>query len=208
MQKVWLIDDSTQLLERLRETLKSNDEGIAFLGSKSFGLLPYNNNHLPSSVEFGSKFSPDTSQQRAITLALGREVTYIIGPPGTGKTSTLAAIAFSHLCAGHSVLIAAHTNIAIDNAIMRLVDICNDSSNSTALQALEAGRLIRYGTPQLEDRLKDEYGRVHLPDTGPPMPTGPIPCHICREGLDGWAGHAHHSPLRRSQRGAGGQRSA
>jgi hypothetical protein len=22
-------------------------------------------------------------------------------------------------------------------------------------------------------------------DTGPPMPTGPIPYHICREGLDG-----------------------
>src|SRR5437016_1954117 len=29
LQKVWLVDDSTQLLERLRETLKSNDEGTA-----------------------------------------------------------------------------------------------------------------------------------------------------------------------------------
>ncbi len=117
LQKIWLVDDSTQLLERLRETLKSIDEGSAFLGSKSFGLLPYNNNHLLSSVAFGPKFSPDPSQQQAITMALGSEVTYIIGPPGTGKTSTLAAIAFA----------------------------------------------IRYGTPQLEDRMKDEYGNVHLP---------------------------------------------
>jgi hypothetical protein len=163
LQKVWLVDDSTQLLERLRDALKSNDEGTALLGSKSFGLQSYNNHHLPSPVTFGPKFSPDASQQQAITLALGSEVTYIIGPPGTGKTSTLAAIAFVHLCIGHSVLIAAHTNIAIDNAIMRLADICNDSSNRIALQALEAGCLIRYGTPQLEDHIKAEYGSIHLP---------------------------------------------
>jgi len=163
LQKVWLVDDSTQLIERLRETLKSNDEGTALLGSKSFGLLPYNNNHLLPPVTLGPTFSPDPSQQRAITMALGSEVTYIIGPPGTGKTSTLAAITFIHLCVGHSLLIAAHTNIAVDNAIMRLVDICNDSSNGIALQALESGRLIRYGTPQLEDHIKAKYGMIHLP---------------------------------------------
>ncbi len=163
LQKIRLVDDSTQLLERLREALKSNDEGAALLGSKSFGLLPYTNNDWLPPVAFGTKFTPDDSQHRAITMALGSEVTYIIGPPGTGKTSTLAAIAFTHLCMGRSVLIAAHTNIAIDNAIMRIVDICNDSRNSTALQALEAGSIIRYGIPQLEERIKDEYSNIHLP---------------------------------------------
>ena len=163
LQKIRLVDDSTQLLERLREALKSNDEGAALLGSKSFGLLPYTNNDWLPPVAFGSKFIPDDSQHRAITMALGSEVTYIIGPPGTGKTSTLAAIAFTHLCMGHSVLIVAHTNIAIDNAIMRLADICHDSRNRTALQALEAGSIIRYGIPQLEERIKEEYSNVHLP---------------------------------------------
>ena len=163
LQRVRLVDDATQLLERLREALKSNDEGTALLGSKSFGLLPYTNNDWLPPVAFGSKFIPDDSQHRAITMALGSEVTYIIGPPGTGKTSTLAAIAFTHLCMGHSVLIVAHTNIAIDNAIMRLVDICHDSRNSTALQELEAGSIIRYGIPQLEEHIKEEYSSIHLP---------------------------------------------
>lgn len=163
LQKVWLVDDTTQLLERLRDALKDNDEGAARLGSKSFGLQPSTNQYLPSSLSFGATFHPDDSQQRAIRLALGSEVSYIIGPPGTGKTSTLAAIAFAHLCAGRTILIAAHTNIAVDNAIMRLADLCSASHNALALRALEAGRVLRYGGPQLEERIKAEYGAVHLP---------------------------------------------
>ncbi|MFL5624528.1 MAG: AAA domain-containing protein, partial [Ktedonobacteraceae bacterium] len=86
-------------------------------------------------------------------------VTYIIGPPGTGKTLTLAAIAFAHLREGRTVLIAAHTNIAVDNAIMRLAEMCKDAG---AIHELKDGRVIRYGTAQLEERLKNEYSEVHL----------------------------------------------
>ena len=70
-------------------------------------------------------FKPNQSQQQAITKALGNEVTYIIGPPGTGKTLTLAAIAFALIRAGRSVLIVAHTNIAVDNAILKLADFAD-----------------------------------------------------------------------------------
>jgi recombinational DNA repair ATPase RecF len=95
-------------------------------------------------------------------FALGSEVTYIVGPPGTGKTSTLAAIAFTHLQQGRTVLIAAQTNMAVDNAIMRLADICKDTKNSAELQG---GRIVRYGegAPQLAKRLASEYSDVHIP---------------------------------------------
>jgi hypothetical protein len=163
LQKVWIVDDSTYLLERLRERLKSNDEGTAFLGSKSFGFSPYIRGSSRSSIAFGTKFLPDVSQQQAIDQALGSEVTYIIGPPGTGKTSTLAAIAYAHLCAGRTILVAANTNIAVDNAIMRVVDICKDGKNERALRNLKSGQIIRYGPPQLVEQLKTVYSDVHMP---------------------------------------------
>lgn len=159
LYKITLADDPTQLLERLREALKNNKEGPSQLGSKSFGLLSFSIGKRPSSISFGEKIKPDNSQKRAIQLALGSEVTYIIGPPGTGKTSTLAAIAFAHLREGRTILIAAHTNIAVDNAIMRLAEMCKGAG---ATHELEDGRVIRYGTAQLEERLKNEYSEVHL----------------------------------------------
>jgi len=157
--KITLADDPTQLLERLREALKANKEGSSRLGSKSFGLLSFSKGKRSPSISFGEKIKPDDSQERAIQLALGSEVTYIIGPPGTGKTFTLAAIAFAHLREGRTILIAAHTNIAVDNAIIRLVEMCKDAG---ATHELEDGRVIRYGTAHLEERLKNEYYEVHL----------------------------------------------
>lgn len=159
LRKITLADDPTQLLERLREALKNNKEGSSQLGSKSFGLLSFSRGMRSSSTSFGEKVKPDNSQERAIQLALGCEVTYIIGPPGTGKTFTLAAIAFAHLREGRTVLIAAHTNIAVDNAIMRLAEMCKDAG---ATHELNDGRVIRYGTAQLEERLKNEHREVHL----------------------------------------------
>jgi hypothetical protein len=159
LHKITLADDPTQLLERLREVLKDNKEAPTQLGSKSFGLLSFSSGKRPLSLTFGKKIKPDTSQERAIELALGSEVTYIIGPPGTGKTFTLAAIAYAHLREGRTVLIAAHTNIAVDNAIMRLAEMCKDSGRAIELSN---GRVIRYGTAQLEERLKNEHSEVHL----------------------------------------------
>lgn len=162
LQKAYLVDDPTALLEALRIALKSNNEGKAQLGPKCFGLTPYHAGTQPILGDFGSGFLPDHSQKQAIHMALGSEITYIVGPPGTGKTSTLAAIAFAHICAGRTVLIAAHTNIAVDNAIMRLADMCDQNPQSNAYQLKKSGQIIRLGVPQLATRIAQEYADVHL----------------------------------------------
>ncbi len=41
LHQIILIDDSVELLKRLREMLKSNQEGQSKLGSKIFGLNPF-----------------------------------------------------------------------------------------------------------------------------------------------------------------------
>ncbi len=145
LSRITLVDDPTQLLERLRETLKSNVEGEALLGCKLFGLLPHANSRREK-PDLGHVFDPRSSQNDAIQLALGSEVTYVIGPPGTGKTSTLAAMAYVLAREGRSVLVAAHTNIAVDNAIVKLAEMCQKAS----LPLLKSGRIIRYGAPQLQ----------------------------------------------------------
>jgi hypothetical protein len=145
LAQVTLLDDPVQLLERLRETLKSNKESASQLGSKTFDLLPFTSTRRRE-LETYPDFMPRPSQVDALRLALGSEVAYVIGPPGTGKTSTLAAIAYTLVREGRSVLIAAHTNIAIDNAIVKLADMCHKAG----IPALHEGRILRYGTPQLQ----------------------------------------------------------
>ena len=70
LRRVELVDDATELLERLREALKNNDEGPAQLGSKVSGLTGFSEGKRSPSVSFG-KFRPDEAQKRAIEMALG-----------------------------------------------------------------------------------------------------------------------------------------
>jgi len=65
-------------------------------------------------------FSLDNSQVRAVEAILGLEdyeLLLIIGPPGTGKTRVIAKAAFELTRRGERILIASHTNRAVDNAL-------------------------------------------------------------------------------------------
>lgn len=159
LQQIILFDDSVELLKRLREMLKSNQEDQSKLGSKIFGLESFRRGMLPSPLS-PAIFKPDVSQAQAMRMALGSEVTYIVGPPGTGKTVTLAALALNHLQAGQTVLMAAHTNIAVDNAILKLADLSKKAGLSSKLSE---GAAIRVGVPEHPDLHKPEYEDIYLP---------------------------------------------
>lgn len=55
-----------------------------------------------------------TDQQEAFRKSIKNRVTYLWGPPGTGKTVTLSAIAFYLFCHNKRVLLISHTNRAVD----------------------------------------------------------------------------------------------
>lgn len=160
LRQIDLSDDSTELLRRQKQALKEATDGKSQLASKSFGLVPAQNQLIQSARQIG-RITLRDAQYQAAQMALGGEVTFIVGPPGTGKTLTLAAIAFQLLQAGRTVLIAAHTNIAIDNAIMKLCDICKDSGRS---DLLANGQVVRYGAVQkAELKNSEKYAEVYLP---------------------------------------------
>ena len=61
------------------------------------------------------------SQRKAVAFALGSEDFFLIhGPFGTGKTKTLAELAIQEAKRGKKVLVAAESNVAVDNLVERL----------------------------------------------------------------------------------------
>jgi len=82
-------------------------------------------------------------QQRAVLGALSVEDLYVIqGPPGTGKTTVISEICQQNVKAGLKTLVASQSNLAVDNALGRLL------SNQEI-------RILRYGrTESIEEEGK------------------------------------------------------
>jgi hypothetical protein len=66
----------------------------------------------------------------------------IWGPPGTGKTTTVAQAIEAHLNAGRRVLLVSHANAAVDEALIDVAD------QLRATPFYNEGRLVRLGNPQ------------------------------------------------------------
>ena len=76
-----------------------------------------------NTLDVRDKFSLNDSQLEAVEYALGLgdgEPLLIIGPPGTGKTRVIAKIAYELSRRGERILIASHTNRAVNNALETL----------------------------------------------------------------------------------------
>jgi len=54
------------------------------------------------------------AQRQVLASAATRPLTVVVGPPGTGKSFTLAAVALDHALRGESVLVATRTDQALD----------------------------------------------------------------------------------------------
>jgi hypothetical protein len=157
-----LVVERAFLLRKLKEALLRGGTA-AQLGLKLFGVLDCPDveaeAHLLETIK--GVFPADEAQQLALRRALYSALLVILGPPGTGKTDVLAAIALLHATLfGRRVLIVSHTNIAIDNAIVRL-------ANFFRLGGLEAWldqqRLIRFGDPHLAVLEEDDYRSITVP---------------------------------------------
>jgi hypothetical protein len=79
------------------------------------------------------------SQLSAIDLCCRSDLAFVWGPPGTGKTSTLAPILAEMLHRGYRTLVTSTTNIAVDQALDKLLE------SPIAQRALLDHRIIRIG---------------------------------------------------------------
>lgn len=89
-----------------------------------------------------------TGQQTAVQMSKSQPITFVWGPPGTGKTQTLAKISLEHLELGHRVLVLSYSNVSVDGAIMRV-----NSMKSNIKQ----GEIVRYGYVRNKELLENDY---------------------------------------------------
>ncbi len=93
----------------------------------------------------------NTEQRDVVRHALGSELCYLWGPPGTGKTTTLARLVEAHVRAGRSVLLVSNTNVAVD---MALAKVCEQMAGE---ELFEQGQVLRWG-PIVLEQLRSGFG--------------------------------------------------
>jgi ssDNA-binding Zn-finger/Zn-ribbon topoisomerase 1 len=136
-----------RILERFEDqTLPNRKDSLARM---AFGYA----SPRTGSLSFQSKMQLSDEKRRAVEQTLGSAIQFIWGPPGTGKTQTIAALCELLVEAGESVLLASHTNIAVDEALLRTAGP-GGPLNSSPLYA--EGKLIRVGPPRHPELAKIE----------------------------------------------------
>jgi hypothetical protein len=86
-------------------------------------------------------------QAAAVTMAVSQPATFIWGPPGTGKTSTLGYIMASLLEHRHRVLFVSTTNRAVDVGMLSVLDALDRLGRMA-----ESRQITRFGEMVLENR--------------------------------------------------------
>lgn len=155
IEEAKLIVSNYYLLQLLYDKLKSvkeNEIQLSDYSSKVFGLIPFQSKSdetyvIPPSVTN----PPNPYQEEAIRLSLGSEVTFIWGPPGTGKTETIAKIIEGIISQNKSVLLLSNTNTATDGALLDFIKRIGLSNEDYV-----NGKILRIGSIQKEELKKYE----------------------------------------------------
>jgi superfamily I DNA and/or RNA helicase len=122
-----------KLIERIETKANvSNQVGDRILGDFI--------NEKPYDSEIDDK-ELNKQQRIAVSSSLNRTITFIGGPPGTGKTRTIGSIGKYLDLASRATLLVSHTNTAVDGALKRIGELSDDKQ-------LSEGKVIRVGDPK------------------------------------------------------------
>jgi hypothetical protein len=110
------------------------------------------------------------SQEKLMRSSAANPITLIVGPPGTGKTYTIGAVAIEHMSRGESVLIASQTDEAVDVISKKISE-----SILTDLCVVRGGKKRVYATPlkrHLKSMLTNPLRQVRKTFDLPPKSDG------------------------------------
>ena len=151
--KARLENGATVLMERLIKCIEENAEkenpaGNRMLSSEG-GVYPVKKVFEYSDLTLNA--GNTQSQNNAIISAISNDITYVWGPPGTGKTTVIGQIIDELYKHDRSVLVVSHTNTAVDGAIAKADKTYFKSNQNSDISY----PILRIGTPSkpLPDRV-------------------------------------------------------
>jgi hypothetical protein len=155
-----LVLNETELLRLLKEQVLEMATGSEFgLVSKVFDISTAHVGRAPC-----PELRPplDDEKRQVIEQCLGSEVTFVWGPPGTGKTHTIAALAAASAELGERLLVTSHTHAAVEQALGELIKEPDPLGRPGFLHGsplLADGRVLKIGPLKQNSKLPPE---VHL----------------------------------------------
>jgi hypothetical protein len=154
--------DNTALLQALHDRLELIEQGEAsgFRADFAERVLSDRGQTLQSEtdVKWPWQHPPTQQQHRLLQVAFSNDITWLWGPPGTGKTDCLSALVKLLYDAEERVLICSNTNQAVDQLLLKLCRKLRHADDP----ALTNGRIVRVG--RVQDDLDREFGDWILPD--------------------------------------------
>ncbi|NHC34293.1 AAA domain-containing protein [Scytonema millei] len=128
--------------------LGKTSESIPATSSQAHKILNKLEQQLGKPIEYNE------NQLLAIDKILSQNVSFIWGPPGTGKTKTLGMAVATLVQAGESVLVVAHSNAAVDVAMLSVAQYLQASP------VYKNGLVLRYGVTNLSSL--DRFPQLHV----------------------------------------------
>jgi len=156
--------DNTAMLEALVQRFKDISEGgIQFNTMLADELIE--NSGKETSPTTQSAFVKDKSarhelndkQAEAVAMALANNVSYLWGPPGTGKTRTLGALVDLLFDMKKRVLVCSNTNQAVDQVLLKICNLFGITHS-----ALQEGKVIRIGKIHHQELASEFYPFVSV----------------------------------------------
>ena len=161
-----IVSDPLFLLEKQISILSNDAPFENQVAMSSLGLANYVNvDALSPNKSFMSGLNQ--LQADALQVVASNSVTYIWGPPGTGKTTTMGSIVAALASLGQKVLLVSNTNLAIDTALERCLDRFSEVTE------LSGGEMLRLGTMVKPELIKKYSSRIDL-DTLFELEVGPL----------------------------------
>ena len=147
--------DNTALIQALHDRLQKieNGEVTTFRADFATKLITNEGDERPPAPLPKQKCSDlNEEKQRFIRVALANEISWLWGPPGTGKTRTLTVLARLLYDDGKRILICSNTNQAVDQVLLQLCREMRQAGDAT----LDEGRVVRLGRIEHDD-LRGEF---------------------------------------------------
>jgi hypothetical protein len=142
-----LVVNETALLKRLKEKIEALGSSSEFgLAPKVFGFEPATTGSVTLATDFGERLAGQGNM--VLQQCIGSEVTFVWGPPGTGKTFTIAALVASLAALTETVLVTSHTHAAVEQALYAAVEPPSGDRQAGFLYGnplIEEGRILKIG---------------------------------------------------------------